>query len=72
MSNLEPEQDNELIMFPNEEGVLYLSNGENLIDDDLFYITDKFKDETPLYYKYKLKYKIYWHKMLFMILYHSK
>ena len=59
MSNLEPEQDNELIMFPNEEGVLYLSNGENLIDDDLFYITDKFKDETPLYYKHKLKYKIY-------------
>ena len=59
MSNLEPEQESELIMFPDETGMLHLSNGNNLIDDDLFYITDKFKDGTPLYYKHKLKYKIY-------------
>lgn len=59
MSNLEPEQEKELVMFPNSTGMLYLPNGNNLIDDDLFYITDKFKDDTPLYYKHKLKFKIY-------------
>lgn len=59
MSNLEPEQQRELIMFPNEIGLLHLADGETLIDDDLFYITDKFKDETPLYYKHMLKYRIY-------------
>lgn len=59
MSNLEPEQQRDLVMFPDETGLLRLANGEEFIDDDLFYITDKFKDETPLYYKHMLKYKIY-------------
>lgn len=59
MSNLEPEQQKELVMFPDETGLLHLANGEKFIDDDLFYITDKFKDDIPLYYKHMLKFKIY-------------
>lgn len=59
MSNLEPEQQRDLVMFPDETGLLRLASGNEFIDDDLFYITDKFKDETPLYYKHMLKYKIY-------------
>lgn len=59
MSNIDPELPKEIIMYPDENGLLHKLNGEILIDDDLFYITDKFKEDTPLYYKHKLKYKIY-------------
>ncbi|HBF0841583.1 TPA: hypothetical protein ACG3I4_000279 [Clostridioides difficile] len=59
ISNLYPEQAREIIMYPDESGLLHKINGEYLVDDDLFYITNKFKDNVPLYYKYKLKYKIY-------------
>lgn len=59
LSNVDPEQDKELILYPDENGILHDIDGNNLIDDDLFYITDKFKDNIPLYYKYKLKYRVY-------------
>lgn len=59
LSNIDPEEDREYIMYPDEYGILHDIEGNYLVDDDLFYITDKFKDETPLYYKYKLKYRVY-------------
>lgn len=59
LSNIDPEKEREYIMYPDEYGMLHDIEGNSLIDDDLFYITDKFKDETPLYYKYKLKYRVY-------------
>lgn len=59
LSNIDPEQDKELRLYPDENGMLYDLEGNNLLDDDLFYITDKFKDDTPLYYKYRLKYRVY-------------
>lgn len=59
MSNVDPEQPKEILMYPDNTGLLFNSKGENLIDDDLFYITDKFKDGEPLYYKHKMKYRIY-------------
>jgi len=59
LSNIDPEAEREYIMYPDEYGILHDIEGNSLIDDDLFYITDKFKDETPLYYKYKLKYRVY-------------
>lgn len=59
LSNIDPEQDKELLLYPDENGTLYDLQGNNLIDDELFYITDKFKDNTPLYFKYKLKYRVY-------------
>lgn len=59
LSNIDPEQDKELRLFPDENGKLYDIKGNCLLDDDLFYITDKFKDDTPLYYKYRLNYRVY-------------
>lgn len=59
MSNIDPEQDKEIKLYPDENGVLYTLDGKNLLDDELFYITDKFKDDVPLYYKYRLSYRIY-------------
>lgn len=59
LSNIDPEAEREFIMYADESGILHDIEGNDLIDDDLFYITDKFKDETPLYYKYKLKYRVY-------------
>ena len=59
LSNVDPEQDKEIIMYPDETGILHDIKGNTLIDDDLFYITDKFKDNIPLYYKYKLKFRVY-------------
>lgn len=58
-TNIDPEEIKEVIMFPNQDGILHNSNNDNLLDDDLFYITDKFKDGKPLYYKHKLRLKIY-------------
>lgn len=59
MANIDPDQPKEIIMYPDDFGILYRESGDPLIDDDLFYITDKFMDGTPLYYKHKLKYRIY-------------
>lgn len=59
MSNIDPEQDKELKLYPDENGVLYTLDGKNLLDDELFYITDKFKDDCPLYYKHRLSYRVY-------------
>ncbi len=59
LSNIDPEQDKELRLYPDENGVLYTLDGKNLLDDELFYVTDRFKDDTPLYFKYRLKLRIY-------------
>ena len=59
LSNIDPEQDKELRLYPDENGMLYDLTGNNLMDDELFYITDKFKDDEPLYFRYRLKYRIY-------------
>lgn len=59
MSNIDPEQPKEILMYPDNAGVLFNSKGENLIDDDLFYITDKFKDGKPLYFKHRMKFRVY-------------
>lgn len=58
IENVNQEYLNELIMSPNELGHLQV-NGKTAIDSDLFDITNKFKDNTPLYYKYRLYYKHY-------------
>lgn len=59
MANIDPEQPREIIMFPDDYGLLKRENGDPLLDDELFYITDKFKDDVPLYYKHRLKYRVY-------------
>lgn len=59
MSNLDPEQKREILMYPNEDGLLEDESGNSNIEDDLFLITDKFKDSTPLYYKHRFKHRIY-------------
>lgn len=59
MANIDPDQPKEIIMYPDDFGLLYRENGDPLIDDDLFCITDKFKDGVPLYYKHRLKHRIY-------------
>lgn len=59
LSNIDPEQDKELRLYPDENGTLYTIDGKNLLDDELFYVTDRFKDDTPLYYKYRLKFRVY-------------
>lgn len=59
MANIDPEQPREIIMFPDDRGLLKRENGDPLLDDELFYITDKFKDGVPLYYKHRLKYRLY-------------
>ena len=59
MTNIDPEQPKELIMFPDDFGILHTVNGETKVDDDLFLITDKFVDKVPLYYKHRLKHRIY-------------
>lgn len=59
LANVDPDEPREIIMYPNEEGVLETLNNKSLINDNLFYITDKFKDNVPLYYKHRLKYRIY-------------
>lgn len=59
MANIDPDQPKEIIMYPNDFGLLHRENGDPLIDDDLFCITDKFKDGVPLYYKHRLKERIY-------------
>lgn len=59
MANIDPEQPREIIMFPDDRGLLKRDNGDPLLDDELFYITDKFKDGVPLYYKHRLKYRLY-------------
>lgn len=59
LTNIDPEQPKEIMVRPNIHGELFDINGNNEIDDELFYITDKFKDNVPLYFRYKLKYRIY-------------
>ena len=58
-SNVSPDVLNEVIMFPDESGKLYDINGNEFLHDDFFLITDKFVDGVPLYYKHKLKYRVY-------------
>lgn len=59
LANLDPEQPREVVMFPDGDGILHKTDGEYFLEDTEFMITDKFKDDVPLYYKYKLKYKVY-------------
>ena len=59
IGNLNPDGRDEIIMYPNKDGYLVTNEGVSAIDDELFYVTDVFKDNYPLFYKYKLRYKIY-------------
>lgn len=59
LSNLEPDDPSEILMYPDDNGLL-LYNNDIYVNDDSFYITDKFKDDTPLYYRYRLKNKVYY------------
>ena len=59
IGNLNPEGNSEIIMYTNSDGYLEDNNGFSIIEDELFYVTNTFKDNTPLFYKYRLSYKIY-------------
>lgn len=59
VGNVNPEGDNEILMFPDKNG--YLRTRENFynVEADLVYITDVFKDGKACFYKYPLKKPIY-------------
>lgn len=71
VGNVNPEDDNEILMFCDDEGYLrrpvtvYNEDGTPDIKNfytvkaDYVYITDVFKDSTPCYYKYNLQKPIY-------------
>lgn len=62
IGNINPTGSNVRIMYPNDAGYLHedievLSS--STIESELFYVTNMFKDGTPLFYKYRLKEKVY-------------
>ena len=63
IGNVNPELNADILMFPDDEGYLRTidANGNNYykVEAEQFYITDVFKDNTPCFYKYDLKYPIY-------------
>lgn len=59
VANIDPDQPREILMYPDDFGLLHKENGDVLLDDEFFNLTDKFKDGSPLYYKHRLKYRIY-------------
>lgn len=62
IGNINPVGGNTLIMYPNQEGYLMedLNNKQSAnVESELFRVTDMFKDGVPLFYSYRLKYKVY-------------
>ncbi len=58
LENVNQEYDNELIMYPDTNGILSV-DGISDLDSELFEVTDKFCDGVPLYYGYRLYYRHY-------------
>ena len=53
---------NHILMYPDENGLLYKNLNtkiSSILEGELFYITDMFKDNKPLFYSYRLKNLIY-------------
>ena len=68
LGNVNPDGDNEILMFPDDNGYLRIPKGldENnnrinfyRVESDQIYLTDVFKDGVPCFYKYPLKLPIY-------------
>lgn len=59
IGNMNPMGNDELLMFPDENGFLRTKDGQYEIEADVVYLTDVFKDNTPCFYKYKLKNDLY-------------
>ena len=53
---------NHILMYPDENGLLYKNLNtkiSSILEGELFYITNMFKDNKPLFYSYRLKNLIY-------------
>lgn len=63
IGNVNPELNPDILMFPDDNGFLRTIDAEGnnyyKIEAEQFYITDVFKDNTPCFYKYDLKYPIH-------------
>lgn len=59
VGNVNPEQDNEILMFSDENGYLRTASNFYRVEADYIYLTDVFKDGVPCFYKYPLKRPIY-------------
>ena len=72
VGNMNPETDNEIIMYPDEDGflrqIVYGYNEEEQkpeirsyyrVEADYVWLTDVFKNDKPCFYKYRLKKPIY-------------
>lgn len=59
LKNIDPDEPKEIIMYPDANCTLHDTDGNKYIDDDQFVITDVFKDGVPLYYKHRLKHRVY-------------
>jgi len=59
VGNINPEGQRDFLMYPDGQGVLWSTDNLKELESELFYITNLFKDNVPLYYACKLKQPIY-------------
>lgn len=64
IGNGNPMGTNQITMYPDTTGVLYDINGNKEVESEFMYITNIFKDNIPLFYRCKLKYKIFNNKQI--------